>query len=611
MQLLLRFRLLVTRLLRSVGLNDDPFPIALAVLVGLVASFAALGFHALVTGARSLLFYRADAAYLYGPGLYLLLVVPCLGGLAVGLARRFAFGKQGLAGHGVVDVIESVLRSRSFAKPHSALETALLSAATLGSGGSTGAEGPIVQIGGALASGIARLFSMPPGSTALLVAAGAAGGISAIFNAPLGGVLFTLELILLDFSARSLAPVVVASVVANVTSQVLFRDVLHEPYSSIFALPSLSGLAIPSLLSLVWIALAGLLAGTAGAALTRGLMAAEHRFAELRMPSALKPALGGLLIGILALLWLIGSRLTTGFFKPFDLHTYHLPAFFSDGYGIIRTLIDPTWYAQWPAGSLLILLTLVVVAKVLATVITLSSGGVGGVIAPALFVGVACGALVGTVARACGSPIAPELCALAGMAGGLAAVVHAPLASALILVETAGSYHLLVPGMLAVVVAMAVSRLLAPESLYSHALKRRGLRLSSTSPRDFHSRTLGDIPLQPARVISAGTPASDLLQIIDGAPGAVLMVVASANGRPRGLLTEQEIEPLRLAPELYHLVTAVDLARPTPALALDTDLAAALDAFLTTETPALIVTTPAQIAGTLSRTDLLKHLTTR
>lgn len=615
---LLTLRLFVSRLIKPLHplggqreTSETPFLIFLAVITGLIASVAALAFHTLIEHLRDRLFVHHDPSFLYGyVGLPLLILIPAAGGLAVGLAKRFVFRKAKGAGegHGVVDVIESVLRARSFARPHSAVETLSLSGLTLGTGGSTGAEGPIVQIGAALASGVSRLFSLPPNTTALLVAAGAAAGIASIFNAPLGGILFALELILLDYSVRSLTPVVVAAVVANVSTQSLYRIVLQEDYRAIFALPRFIEFSVPTVPSLGFVALAGLFAGLAGALLTRVMLSAEHVTPRLlrSFPKFTHPAIGGALLGLMAILWVFLARQYTGGLKPFDPKNYPLPAFMGDGYGIIQRLISADYFASSPGQTLLVILVSLLFLKILATCITLSSGGVGGIIAPALFLGATSGSIAGLIAQAAGSPIPPELCALAGMAGGLAAVIHAPLTSALILVETAGNNQLLLPGMLSVVIAITVAKLLSPESLYSHALKARGLHLATATPRDLHSQTIRSIKLAPAYIVPAATSAADLPALMQRSD---ILCLADDKGRYTGLITPENIAPVELSPETHNLLTAQDLAQMPPTLSLDDDLIIALETLLVATTPSLPVIHNGQVTGVLSRKALLKIIT--
>src|SRR5580692_7819001 len=232
-----RLRGITTRALSRFGFKDDSFLIILAVIVGAVTAAAAVGFHELILWVRNVLYYRTGEQLLYhGWGMMLLIAFPTAGGLIVGLVSRYVFATR--EGHGIVDVMESVVRTSGFQRPLVALEKILTAGVTIGSGGSAGAEGPIVQIGAGIASGIGQLFRISRSQMPVLIGCGSAAGISAIFNAPFGGVLFTLEVILQDFSIRAFTPVVLASVIAQVTVQAIFQVIHHsEPYRAIFAMP--------------------------------------------------------------------------------------------------------------------------------------------------------------------------------------------------------------------------------------------------------------------------------------------------------------------------------------------------------------------------------------
>jgi len=228
-----RVRLLSTRALSRLGFREDSFLIVLAVLIGFVTAAAAVAFHEVIDITRNLL-YEQFGEKLYTRWMVMLIIWPALGGLAVGVISRFIFRAR--EGHGIVDVMESVIRSSGFIRPLVAIEKIITSGITIGTGGSAGAEGPIVQIGSAIASGTGQLFRVSRQQMNILIGCGAAAGISAIFNAPMGGLLFTLEVILQDFSITNMTPVVVASVIANVATRAIFRRLLHSPSNAIFAL---------------------------------------------------------------------------------------------------------------------------------------------------------------------------------------------------------------------------------------------------------------------------------------------------------------------------------------------------------------------------------------
>src|SRR6266516_3263891 len=226
-----RSRLLVTRLLGRFGLSEASILVPLAVLVGVVTAVAAVAFHELIRLIRDHLYrldlYGLDPSFLYGKGIFLLILIPALGGLAVGAFSTYVMRAR--EGHGIVDVLESVIRGGGAnIRARVAVEKILTSAVTIGTGGSAGAEGPIVQIGASIASGVGKVFQVARPHWPVLIGCGSAAGISAIFNSPMGGVLFTLEVVLRDFSIRTLTPLVIASVIANFSTQAIFRIVLHE-----------------------------------------------------------------------------------------------------------------------------------------------------------------------------------------------------------------------------------------------------------------------------------------------------------------------------------------------------------------------------------------------
>src|SRR5687768_16313721 len=237
-----RFRLIAGRILTRLGLGDESFLILLAFVVGVVTAAAAVGFHELIDAVRELCYIDLERRFdLYRKHLWMLVMIPAAGGLAVGIISRMVHRRG--EGASVVDVMESVGRSSSGVRPLNAIEKIVTSAITIGTGGSPGAEGPIVTIGAAIASGVGQLFSVARQHMPVLTGCGTAAGISAIFNAPIGGVLFTLEVILQDFSIRTFTPVVLASVIANVTTQAIFRQVHNIPeYQAIFAMPWEAGM---------------------------------------------------------------------------------------------------------------------------------------------------------------------------------------------------------------------------------------------------------------------------------------------------------------------------------------------------------------------------------
>jgi CIC family chloride channel protein len=610
-----RVRALTTRLLLRMGLHDDSFILLLAVIVGIVTAVAAVGFHELILVVRNILYLGAGQDLLYHRGLLLLAVFPAAGGLLVGLISRYLFRAR--EGHGIVDVIESVLRAGGFQSPRIALEKIITAGITIGSGGSAGAEGPIVQIGAGLASGVGQLFRVARNQMPVLIGCGSAAGISAIFNAPFGGVLFTLEVILQDFSIRAFTPVVLASVIAQTTELLLFKLMNHaENFHPIF---DVSPDAIRMHEALHWgqvgnFVLLGVICGLLGVSLTRMMGASERFFGSLKMPISLKPALGGALMGLMGVVYILISHRLLNVPKPVPFDTYPMPAFFSDGYGFIEQLLSPAYKVYGPGGlTMLILLTCLCGLKLVATCLTLGSGGSGGVIAPSLFLGATGGAVLGALLQRTGLfySIRPEMYALVGMGAVLAAVVHAPLASILIVFEVTEDYKVMVPAMLACVVATGIARVIFRDSIYTMTLRMRGIRFGGAGDLTLLRRiSVEQVTLEPASVVHTNDPFQKILEL-SASTGTVDFVVVDANQDYAGMIVQDDINTALLQREAVPLLVADEvMRRDIPLVRHTDDLATVMEAFTLYDVSRLPVTMnsrPKQVIGLISRTGLMRR----
>jgi len=612
-----RLRLLISRLLSRLGFREDSFLIILAVFVGVVTAAAAVGFHELINWVRDELYLRSGEHRLYrGPGMLLLLVFPAAGGLAVGIISRYIFRVR--EGHGIVDVIESVVTTRGFQKPSVAIEKIVTAGVTIGSGGSAGAEGPIVQIGAGIASGIGQLFRVARNQMPVLIGSGSAAGISAIFNAPFGGVLFALEVIMQDFSSRMFMPIVVASVIAEASEYLLFKLMHHaQDFHPIF---DVTPDALRGFGTLQWgqvgnFALLGLICGLVGLAQTRLMFLAEKTFGRIKTPAVWKPALGGAIVGVMGILYvLFFGWVVLGVTKPVPFPQYPMPAFFGDGYGFIEPLLSPQYYTfhNAPAEKILILLACLCVIKLFATSLTLGSGGSGGVIAPSLFLGATAGAVIGTLLRHTGwfEEVHPDIYALVGMGAVLAAVVHAPLASILICVEVTNDFKVMVPAMLACVVATAVARLFYEDSIYTMGLRMRGIRIGGPAERAILNHlSVEQVTLEPASIVQVADPFQKILDL-SAATGAANFVVVDADGKYFGMVVSDDIQTVLLEREAIPLLVIGEMTRHDLPLVKNTDdLGTVLEAFASHEVSHLPVTMesrPNHVIGLISRAGLMR-----
>jgi chloride channel protein, CIC family len=611
-----RIRILSTRLLRRLGLSDEAFLLVLAVVIGVVTGVAAVFFHELINFIRDSLYRGFGPEFLYSyRGMGFLLLFPTLGGLAVGLISRYLFRTR--EGHGVVDVVESVVRSSGFQKPSIAIEKILTSAITIGTGGSAGAEGPIVQIGAAIASGVGQAFRVARAQMPILTGCGCAAGISAIFNAPFGGVLFTMEVILQDFSIRYLTPVVLASVIAQVSVQATYQ-VMHnaDSYRAIFAMPAMD---VVKQATLNWgqvgnFVLLGIICGMIGANFTRTMYWTEHSFSLIKVPKVIRPALGGALLGLAGMLYIVlfgHLLLDVQNHKPFSFDAYPMPAFYGDGYGVIQQMLTPMFYTTVNSTMVLLLVFLVAV-KILGTCVTLGSGGSGGVIAPCVFIGAATGAVVGHLLQLSHwfPHLQPELYALVAMGAVLAAVVHAPLASILIVFELTQDYKVMLPAMLACIVSVAVARIIYADSVYTLSLRMRGVSVGTASDLVLLRRiNVEQVSLEPVTFVRESDPVERLLQLGE-MTDSYDFVVTHADGTYAGMVLSDDLNPVLMDRSAAPVLVVRDVMRNdiVPVRTSD-NLANVLDAFSQHDVSHLPVGTAAnadKVMGLISRSALLR-----
>ncbi len=445
-----------------------------AVIVGLGAGFGAVIFRWLIRG-FSFLSFKQGAEVLNFMGEYYIVLVPAIGGLLVGpLIYRFA---REAKGHGVPEVMEAVALRGGRIRPVVVVIKALASSICIGSGGSAGREGPIVQIGSALGSSVGQLLQVSSDRIRMLLACGAAGGIAATFNAPVAGVLFALEVILGEFAVTHFSTVVVASVTASVVSQVFVGS---QPA---FSTPRYS---LESAWELLFYTVLGVLAAVVGVFFIRNLYWIEDRFDDWNIPEYVKPAIGGLGVGVIGLF---------------------APGVFGVGYETIESVLRSE-------GGPLTTVALLLIAKILATSLTLGSGGSGGVFAPSLFMGAMLGGLFGGFVHNSfpASTAPPGAYALVGMAAVFAAAGRAPITAIIILFEMTGDYRIILPLMLSTVIATTLASHLESESIYTKKLSRRGTALQRGRVVDvMQSMQVEDVMTRDTAAVPVSMKRSELI----------------------------------------------------------------------------------------------------
>ena len=419
--------------------NEHTIMAMLAVIVGLAAGFGAVGFRHLINFFQTLAYGGENdllELVVHLPWYYRV-AVPAIGGLIVGPLVYF-FAREA-KGHGVPEVMESVALKGGVIRKRVVVVKSLASAISISTGGSVGREGPIVQIGSAIGSVLGQFMKVSADRMRTLVGCGAAAGIAATFNAPIAGSMFALEVILGDFGLATFSPIVISSVVATAISRAYLGDI---PAFIVPAYELVSAWELPMYLIL------GIFCAAVGVMFTKTLYRIEDLFDGIKFPEYLKGIIGGLILGVASLIF---------------------PQILGVGYGAIDLALMQKM-AWW-------LLLVLVVVKILATSITIGSGGSGGIFAPSLFLGAMAGGFFGVIVNQLFPNItaSPGAYSIVGMGAVVSATTHGPLAAILILFEMTGDYKIILPLMLACIIATIASGQFLRDSIYTLKLARRGV----------------------------------------------------------------------------------------------------------------------------------------
>jgi len=418
--------------------------IILPAIVGIISGIIALGFRYLLFFFQNL-FFQSKVSLKEIPPVehdlgYLVIGIPVIGGLIVGLITYF-FARE-VKGHGVPEVMEAVATRGGKLRPRVVLLKALASAISIGSGGAVGREGPIIQIGSGAGSTLGQLLKLPRSTIKILVGCGAAGGIAATFNTPVAGVIFALEIILRELKSQSFISLVISVFFATIISRLFLGSV------PAFQIPTYE---FQSLYEIISYLVLGIISGLTAFLLIKSVYAFEAGFKRIKIPEYTKPALGGLLVGIL------------GFIHP-EVLGY--------GYATIEEILNE--------GMLIHLALVLFVMKILAFSLTIGSGASGGIFSPALFIGAALGAAFGGILQQYfpGLTAPAGAYALVGMASVFAGVSRATFTAIIILFELTLDYQIILPLMFACVIADLIASNLSADTIYTKKLTLRGIRIS-------------------------------------------------------------------------------------------------------------------------------------
>lgn len=497
----------------------------LAILIGVLAGYGAVLFKFVLKSMQWLFYHHAGDFLDFSENIptWSKVAMPAIGGLIVGVVVHF-FAREA-KGHGVPEVMQAIALRAGVIRKRVAAAKIFASAVTIGSGGSVGREGPMVQIGASIGSSIGQLFKIPTVHMKTMIGCGAAAGIAATFNAPIAGVLFALEVIVGDWGVTSFSPVVLASVTATTISRYYFGDF------PAFVIPDYN---VVSLWEFCFYPFLGVATGLVALSFTKILYAFEDAAdAVTIIPEWFKPAVGGAMLGVVIIFF---------------------PQSFGVGYGAMNLSLTNNM-GFW-------MLFILIWVKILASSITLGSGGSGGIFAPSLFIGAMTGGAFGSLVHNLFPEITatPGAYALVAMGGVVAGTTYAPITAILIIFEMTGKYSIILPLMLTCITATVLNSTINRASIYTIKLLRRGIDIEAGRERNI---------LQHILVKEIMT--SDFLTVPEAATlervlwtfkthNAPYLHVVDDDGNLTGIISFRDIRPVLHEEDLLQLVIARDLA---------------------------------------------------
>ena len=516
---------------REDNIPAKQFALVLSFFVGILTAFAACLLKWAIHGIQYLL--TTNFEYYSGNLLYLL--YPIVGILLSGLFVKYILRDD--ISHGVTKILYAISQRKSIMKLHNTWSSVVASSVTIGFGGSVGAESPVVLTGSAIGSNLGRFFKMDQKTLMLMVGCGAAGAISGIFQAPIAGVVFTLEVLMIDMTFNSIVPLLISSVTATSLSYFLLgKTVMFNLSGEDFSLER-----IPMYILL------GVMCGFVSLYYTRGMNRVEGVFRKLNS------FWSKLLVGALMLSALI----------------YLLPPLYGEGYESINHLLsleperlfENSLFFGFRNNEYVVLvyLALIVLFKLVATAATNGAGGVGGLFAPSLFVGCIVGYICALILQMCGFDVPAQNFALAGMAGVMSGIMHAPLTGIFLIAELSGGYDLFMPLMIVSVISFITIYIFEPHSIYAMRLAHKGELVTHHKDRAvlclMRMQNVIETDLQ---TISPEAKLGDLVKLISTSKRNIFPVVKS-DGTFIGIVSLEEVRNIMFRPELYNRFTVKKL----------------------------------------------------
>ena len=526
------------------GHTQNQIVLMISVLVGLCTGIVAFVLKWIIEAIQ----HQLTARFATNASNLLYLLYPAVGILLCMLFVRYIVKAD--ISHGVTKILYAMSRGRSRIKSHNRWSSIIASAITIGFGGSVGAEAPIVLTGAAWGSDFGKRFHMPPNIIMLLVGCGAAGAVSGVFKAPIAGVMFVTEVLMLELNMSSLLPLLVTSITSVCVSYAFYGTAPQFDFSpsKAFTIDIIPGCIV-----------LGIFCGLLSLYFTRAMNWMEGIFGRIRQ-KRYKFLLGASVLGVLI---------------------YFFPVMYGEGYGVINQLINNataeeiTQHSMFYGGqtNLLIYLSLVLVFKVFATTATNGGGGCGGTFAPSLFLGCIAGYVFANIwdmslglGMGASGHISPENSGLYGMAGLMSGVMHAPLTGIFLIAELTGGYNLFVPLMIVSVVSYLVINLFEPHSIYAMRLARKGELLTHDKDKAILTvLNLESLIERDYRTVTPDMELSQLTHVITKSHRNIFPVVDST-GRFLGVVSLDSVRIYMFRSELYHQYKVSSFMKDPPAL---------------------------------------------
>ena len=533
----------ILRAWRMHNLSERQMTYVLAFVIGILASVAGYVLHNLIRLIEHLL----TSGFFYQRSNWLYLVFPVIGIWLTTLFIKYVVRDN--ISHGITRVLYAISTKNSRIKAHNTWTSVVAAAITIGFGGSVGSEAPIVLTGSAIGSNLGQLFHMDKRTVMLLVGCGAAAAISGIFKAPIAGLVFTLEVLMIDMTMASLMPILISTITADIFSY------LFTGTAAMFSFRMDSEWMVQRIPGTI---LLGVFCGVMSLYFMRMMSFCEGWFARMRQHTYGKLVVGGVLLSTLIFLF---------------------PSLYGEGYNTLAIFINGTSEADWSQvmnGSLfyghsellIVYVGLVTLAKIIATSSTNGAGGCGGTFAPSLFMGGFAGFFFARLwnMEQIGVYLPEKNFTLLGMAGVMAGVMHAPLTGIFLIAEITGGYKLFVPLIVVSVVSVMFISIFEPHSIYAQRLAREGKLLTHHTDRSVLTMmSMNSVIERQGTSVSPDMTMGTLVRVLTGSKDNFIPVL-DGNKRLLGVIDITKIRHIVFRTELYHRVLVSELMTPVPAI---------------------------------------------